>query len=1214
MRGRTESILRNGGKAVLDEAEGDWNVFDNFKNEFREAVISGRMVAACVVGNRLVLHGGLRTKVREVLIKEIIEKGIKEDEITLKDLADHINEVFLDAVKREDYSHAIFWVDRTRGGDDEVGGIFWSDYDDLMNSRGANIVEQVVAHSPERVQGAKVRISDSQARINIDVGLANSYGGNNSILIVENNRLVVDSFDQDHSKWEREDHGEFIVADDSSRNLHVYSKSIELDLNVRLKPYERKEIDYKKYGPIAIVLFADSAEPQEITIYSFNDLPPEINRRRLKSKVGYFILGKNVNLESKQDFKGLWENRRLVVPRDLKRFSFSDNIELEQISIVREGEKIFIENLGVNEVDIILKDNETDVAMNSERKKSKIFVQKGLIDEDLLGNETAFAAEVNKGVKILSEDNLRKAYDQNRLEEKISELNNLFHFVMNFAFNLAEGDQHYDVQGIRITSIESIDILSSAFEHILYAISFISGYDGLLYAANEPVLKAISDEIKGLFFPSLHYAMSFYLDEPIGNDQFDAEVQIIGQEGQPQEITLEYESKPILIELADHLVLTIIKDNNGVLKIFHNGENYRMDQKTNIGRTYKQDIGKNIIVQGSSATDRYLEIVVNGSSINIKVLESEGGAKIRTALNSLKNSDQFRTVAALERAALAEMRSHVPNENSNSQQTFETAAHWYDMLGFSDKASSMRVWAKAARKSYEMHIKYSDLRLYSYSFKETGGEDNIEETIAYAKKSTKGVIPRANEWLWRQPDYLLKVEKNGRTVRKNMEDQGLGDFRISANVIASEKLIDKLDELIRTQKVKAIYKVPPTVGRWAHRNDPVTIYLYEGDLDQNLERKKEIMDIIYETLKPFIRKNAAVASLSGESFLDYEGTHIAGLAMEKTPTESELFRLMDLAYDHSLDVGLAVDTGFIFQGRYVASSGRVHIVKNYLKELGIDVDVDSAMVVRDISLETFFDSEGHEYSFDSRFYSLPQHVQNLLRKLNVGIRVVSNEEWDKEERKIAKLMGGGLEADARAILSRNRIDIRKDFRLGEQNDTYDRTITHEIGHILDKSFGLMQRLAKESDEVIREVALLGMDAEDIDLERWRSGLSKGLKGSPITADAVAEALSKLILYDENKARYSLAFEFYRKNLHKVFDGLSDVMMNTQKSPGGIDLNSDMLDIEMKGQVKDFGMIVDPEVIKGLNINGLTPFIISIVPTNVHLLLGLQENFDENIGI
>jgi len=66
-----------------------------------------------------------------------------------------------------------------------------------------------------------------------------------------------------------------------------------------------------------------------------------------------------------------------------------------------------------------------------------------------------------------------------------------------------------------------------------------------------------------------------------------------------------------------------------------------------------------------------------------------------------------------------------------------------------------------------------------------------------------------------------------------------------------------------------------------------------------------------------------------------------------------------------------------------------------------------------------------------------------------------------------------------------------------------------------------------------------------------------------------------------------------------------------QTPGGIDLNPNNLDLQTQGEVAEFNLPFDPQMLENIQIDGLFPVIINITPiTNLPLLLGVSEKEEE----
>jgi len=166
--------------------------FSNLKRlrqELRNEIIEGKIQAAFTWKGRLYTHAGLRLGILKRISDEL---GIATDhwEPYYEKIAEYLNQLTRKRVKEDNFKHPIFWVDSSRGGINEVGGIFWSHYPDL-ESEWLNPIRQVVGHSPLHKKTRKgIRWTKDGNKINIDVGLYTGYSGNQAWLVVEGNRVI----------------------------------------------------------------------------------------------------------------------------------------------------------------------------------------------------------------------------------------------------------------------------------------------------------------------------------------------------------------------------------------------------------------------------------------------------------------------------------------------------------------------------------------------------------------------------------------------------------------------------------------------------------------------------------------------------------------------------------------------------------------------------------------------------------------------------------------------------------------------------------------------------------------------------------------------------------------------------------------------------------------------------------------------------------------
>ena len=62
--------------------------------------------------------------------------------------------------------------------------------------------------------------------------------------------------------------------------------------------------------------------------------------------------------------------------------------------------------------------------------------------------------------------------------------------------------------------------------------------------------------------------------------------------------------------------------------------------------------------------------------------------------------------------------------------------------------------------------------------------------------------------------------------------------------------------------------------------------------------------------------------------------------------------------------------------------------------------------------------------------------------------------------------------------------------------------------------------------------------------------------------------------------------------------------------GGIDLNPNNMDLQNKGQGINFNIPINAQTIQNMQFDGVEPFILQIIPTNLNVLLGLAQQEPE----
>ncbi|MBQ4492996.1 MAG: metallophosphoesterase [Elusimicrobiaceae bacterium] len=157
-----------------------WEI-EPFRAKLIKDILEGKIQAAWAGRGFLFTHSGCTDALFNLLKKELPAKP------TPQNLAKLLNKILVDCVKREDFSHPIFYVSRSRGGIDPFAGIFWADLNELLLSHKTCPFKQIVGHT--MVQGI-VSSTDGKV-ICVDVGMPRVFEGTFEYLKFKNNKYQV---------------------------------------------------------------------------------------------------------------------------------------------------------------------------------------------------------------------------------------------------------------------------------------------------------------------------------------------------------------------------------------------------------------------------------------------------------------------------------------------------------------------------------------------------------------------------------------------------------------------------------------------------------------------------------------------------------------------------------------------------------------------------------------------------------------------------------------------------------------------------------------------------------------------------------------------------------------------------------------------------------------------------------------------------------------
>ena len=154
---------------------------ERFAEGLKREIISETVLGVWNYKDVLFLHGGLRTNIRESVMRYVYKNRLpfaSSEPKLAQALATAINGLLKQAVARDDYSHPIFWIGKARGGDRETGGVFWTDFcRDFPSSLGALKVRQVVGHTPVSIDSNIMEQKGQWRIICMDTAISRGYEG-----------------------------------------------------------------------------------------------------------------------------------------------------------------------------------------------------------------------------------------------------------------------------------------------------------------------------------------------------------------------------------------------------------------------------------------------------------------------------------------------------------------------------------------------------------------------------------------------------------------------------------------------------------------------------------------------------------------------------------------------------------------------------------------------------------------------------------------------------------------------------------------------------------------------------------------------------------------------------------------------------------------------------------------------------------------------------
>lgn len=157
-----------------------WEILP-FRTKLIQDILKGKIQAAWAGRGVLFTHAGCCNELFEILKKDLPQK------VTPQSCAKLLNEILIESVKKDDFTHPIFYISQTRGGINPFAGIFWADINELLTSHDSCPFKQIVGHT----MVPRIISSKDKKVLCVDVGMPRVFEGTFEYLVFKNSNCKI---------------------------------------------------------------------------------------------------------------------------------------------------------------------------------------------------------------------------------------------------------------------------------------------------------------------------------------------------------------------------------------------------------------------------------------------------------------------------------------------------------------------------------------------------------------------------------------------------------------------------------------------------------------------------------------------------------------------------------------------------------------------------------------------------------------------------------------------------------------------------------------------------------------------------------------------------------------------------------------------------------------------------------------------------------------